>query len=52
MDTDNSSLRPKPSPLQAVHEKLAKIDAEILQCRQRVDDLRLIASLKPKDDEF
>ena len=50
MDTDNASLRPKPPPLQSVREKLAKIDAELLQCRQRMDDLRLAASLKAAEE--
>ncbi len=50
MDTDNASLRPKPPPLQSVREKLAKIDAELLQCRQRMDDLRLVASLKAVEE--
>jgi hypothetical protein len=43
METDNSS---KPTtPLVVIREKLAKIDAELLSCRQRVDDLQLLASL-------
>ena len=48
METD---AVPKPTPsLEAVREKLAKIDAELLQCHQRADDLRLIASLKSNED--
>ena len=45
MDMDNASLRARPAPLEAMREKLAKIDAELLRCRERVDDLRLMESL-------
>ncbi len=47
METENSS---KPTPLVVIREKLAKIDAELLSCRQRVDDLQLLTSLKSSKD--
>jgi len=36
-------LRPKPS------ENLKKIDIELIRCRQRLDDLKLIRSLEARD---
>jgi hypothetical protein len=49
MDTDNASLRARPAPLEAMREKLAKIDAELLRCRERVEDLKLMESLGKVD---
>jgi hypothetical protein len=48
MDTDNSSLRSRPSQTVVLKENLAKIDAELLRCRERVEDLKLMQSLEAK----
>ena len=47
MDTDNTSLRSKPLQPTAVRENLAKIDAELIRCRERIEDLKLMQSLGP-----
>jgi hypothetical protein len=38
-----SHTRPKPS------ENLKKIDIELIRCRQRLDDLKLIRSLEARE---
>ena len=48
MDTDNTSLRSRPSQAVVLKENLAKIDAELLRCRERVEDLKLMQSLEAK----
>jgi hypothetical protein len=48
MDIDNPSLRNKPLQAAVLKENLTKIDAEILRCRERVGDLKLMKSLEAK----
>lgn len=48
MDTDNSSLRSRPPQTVVLKENLAKIDAELLRCRERVEDLKLMQALEAK----
>ena len=51
MDPVNNTPSLRSKPLQEVQEKLSAIDAELTHCRQRVDDLLLIATLKRVDAE-
>ena len=51
MDTDNNNkslLRSRPPQSTAVKENMAKIDAELIRCRERLEDLRLMRSLEEK----
>ena len=48
MDWDNSSLRARPPPAAVVKENLAKIDAELSRCHERLEDLKLLRSLEAK----
>lgn len=48
MDTDNPSLRTRPPPAVLVAENLAKINAELSRCHERLEDLKLLRSLEAK----
>ena len=54
MDTDNNNnkslLRSRPPQSTAVKENMAKIDAELIRCRERLEDLRLVRSLEEGGD--
>jgi hypothetical protein len=48
MDINNTSLRSKPPQSVVAKENMAKIDAELIRCRERLEDLRLMRSLEEK----
>ena len=50
MDKDNSSMQ-RSKPPQTVRDNLAKIDAELLRCRGRLEDLRMLNSLSENSAE-
>ena len=49
MDNHSSNMQARPTPREAMRDKVAKIDAELLRCQKRVDDLQLIESLQSSD---
>lgn len=49
MENENdSSLRSRPPPAEVAKQNLAKIDAELARCNERLTDLRLLRSLEAK----
>ena len=48
MDKDNTSLKSRPPPAVVVKQNLAKIDAELSRCNERLEDLKLLHSLGAK----
>jgi hypothetical protein len=51
MDIDNSSLRSRPPQSTVLRENLAKIDAELARCHERLGDLKVLQSLENKESE-